>query len=136
MYWGLVMDKFNPYILLVIRWLQNSDLVSKKELKANANAACAAYRTAAAAEAAVDAAYAAYRTAAAVDAAVDVAYAAYEAAYTAYYTSAYTADTNATRHWLAETNSYLSTYFEITKEDRTTYEKQAKYLNVLGVNNE
>ena len=33
------MDKFNPYILLIMRWLQNPDLVTQKELKANSAAA-------------------------------------------------------------------------------------------------
>ena len=33
--------EFNPYILLVIQWLQNNDLVSKEELEDNSKAAYA-----------------------------------------------------------------------------------------------
>jgi len=108
------MNKFNPHILLVMRWLQDNDLVSVKELEANANAiddADAAYVANAAIYYAVSSASAAAYTAADADAYI-VAYAA-----------------NDTKYW-------LDRYFEITKENRQVYENRAKHLNILGVKNE
>ncbi len=112
------MDKFNPYILLVMRWLQNSDLVSEEELKRNRSAAYAAYNAAFYAS----------------------SHAAYHAAYNASSASsaayrAVGADDDA-KHWLIEIKERLNKYFELTKEDREAYENRAKHLNVLGVNNE
>jgi len=96
------MDKFNPCILLVMRWLQNPDLVSVKELEANAYEA--AYT---AVEAAVDAAYISAKYAHAAVAYDDYAHA-------------------------SESKKYLNEYFETTKEDRTAYENRVKYLNILN----
>ena len=119
------MDKFNPYILLIMRWLQNSDLVSKEELKRNRSAAYAAYYAAVDASAsAADYAAAAYASAMANNAAYYAAR-AYQAAYY----------TKKTKYYLTQTNKYLSRYFELTNKDRKAYENRAKHLNVLGVNN-
>ncbi len=108
MYQGLIMREFNPYILLVMRWLQNNDSVSEKELEANFHLAYAA------SIAADTAAYAAAATAAAIDA---------------------VGDADDAKYWLIETKEFLDKYFELTKEDRQAYENRAKYLNVLGANN-
>ncbi len=108
------MAEFNPHILLVIRWLQNKDLVTKKELDNSYNAAIEIYHAAV---------YAAAGTAeAAVYAAARAAYAVTEARKFGY--------------WLTRTKERIDEYFKLTKEDRKAYEEQAKYLNVLGVNNE
>jgi len=107
------MDKFNPYILLVIRWLQNPDLVSEEELKDNYDDAYDAYDAyAAAAEAAADAAASACNAAYFADATANVEY------------------------WLNKTKEYLNRYFKLTNENRETYKNRAKYLNILGVKNE
>jgi len=108
------MDKFNPHILLVMRWLQNNDLVSKEELKTNFDLAL---------------------NVASSSSFQDLpAYAAYAAANAAY------AAANATGHWLADTTSdtkyWLDEYFELVKENRQAYENRAKHLNILGVKNE
>ncbi len=97
------MNKFNEHILLVMRWLQNNDSVSKKELLIS------------------------YDDARAVMA--DRATAVYDAAHDAVYDAA-----AAVKHWLTQTNKYLSRYFELTKEDRQAYENRAKHLNILGAN--
>ena len=101
------MPTFNEQILLVLRWLQNKNTVSADELRDNYRAAEATY---AAAEANDVAANAAYATALTAYHAVDDA-----------------------KHWLIETKERLDEYFELTKEDREAYEKQAKYLNVLSL---
>ena len=105
------MDKFNEHILLVMRWLQNNDLVSEEELKANSTAAYAAYVT-------HNAPYAAPYAAAEASAAV-----AYAAADVASY---------AAERWLLRTKECLDRYFNRTKQNKKAYEEQAKYLNVLG----
>jgi len=134
------MNEFNEHVLLVMRWLQNNDLVSVKELVVSYNiaASIAANKTADitdndsrveayAAVSTADIANAAYY--AAVDAAAD--YAAAMANNAAYYTAV-----DDDEYWVTETEKSLNEYFEITKKDRTAYEKQASYLNVLGANNE
>ena len=101
------MSKFNPHILLIMRWLQNGNLVSKKELRAS-------YRTAyAAASYAARAAYDAYIAASSADYADDDA-----------------------KYWLIEVKESLDKYFKLTNEDRKAYEEQARYLNILGAKNE
>jgi len=113
------MAKFNKHILLVLRWLQNSNSVSEEKLRLNYRAACKAHAAYHAATAAKAAAYAAYLTAANAD--------AYAAA-TAYNA----ADAEI---WLDRTKERLDKYFELTNEDRQAYEQRAKHLSVLGVSN-
>jgi len=88
----------NKYILVVMKWLDNKDSVSAKELKENYDAAAYAY---AAAYAAYAAAYAAYTA----------AYAAYTAAYAAY----------AAADAAAYAEKWVNVYFERTKEDKQKY---------------
>ncbi len=116
------MSEFNEHILLVLRWLQNKNTVSKVELKNNSDSAREVYRTAADAKAAA-------RADAAATYAAYVAAAAARAAYVAAYT------TKASTYRLSKTKEHLNAYFKLTKEDRDTYEERAKYLNVLGANN-
>ena len=116
------MDKFNEHILLAMRWLQNNDSVSEKELEANYRAAEATYYAAADA---TDA-----RASYATDARASYAAAA------AYYGARYAAAYDATKYYMNNTKKHLNKYFELTKEDRKAYENRAKYLNVLGVSNE
>ena len=112
------MSELNEHVLLVMRWLQNSDLVSLGELKANYRSSSDVYYDAYAA--AYKAAYDAYDAAAA---------AAARAAY-----NASNADDDA-KHWLSVTKKYLDEYFETTKKDREAYENRAKHLNILGAKN-
>ena len=118
------MDKFNEHILLVMRWLQNNDLVSKKELFNS-------YRVAAnpiTRDVAFYAGnYAAYYAADSIGQAAYFAYATADAAFSF--------NSSARSSWLTETKKHLNKYFEMTKEDRGAYEKQAEYLNVLGAKN-
>ncbi len=108
------MAKFNKHILLVLRWLQNKNSVSADELRRNYHAA-------------YDTEVAAYPYAAGTAArAAAAACAAYVAAYT----------TKASTYRLSKIKEHLNAYFKLTKEDREAYEEQAKYLNVLGANNE
>jgi len=148
------MNKLNPHILLVMRWLQNNDLVSQRELGANDVAANAAYATALtayndakatyastrAADVAYDVAYAAYDAAIAIASKASAAVATASAAYDAAEAAAYDADvvyySKHAKHCLTETNKRLNRYFKTTKEDREAYEQRAKYLNILGVSNE
>jgi len=116
------MNELNPYILLVIRWLYNSDSVSKEQLQGNAKAAYAAAHNAD-----YSAAYAVAHNAD-YSAAYAVAHAAFSAAY-------YAASIHA-KHWLRKTKKHLNKYFELTKEDRQEYEQRIKYLSVLGANND
>ena len=81
-----------------MKWLDNKDSVSAKELKENYDAAAYAY---AAAYAAYAAAYAAYTA----------AYAAYTAAYAAY----------AAADAAAYAEKWVNVYFERTKEDKQKY---------------
>ena len=127
------MNKLNPHILLVMRWLQNNDLVSQRELGANDVAANAAYATALTAYNDAKATYASTRAA---DVAYDVAYAAYDAAEAATYDADVVYYTKNAKYCLTETNKRLNRYFKTTKEDREAYEQRAKYLNILGVSNE
>jgi len=106
------MSEFNKHILLVMRWLQNSDLVSEEELKDN-----------------YDDAYDAY------DATYDATDATASAADTARYAARYAAKSYKFKYWLHKTKQHLNKYFEMTKEDRGAYENRAKHLNVLGVSN-
>ena len=118
------MSELNPHILLVMRWIQNSDSVNRKELETSYNIA---------ADAANGAADTATRDAyAAVTEAVDTARITTKVTFSA---PVDYADYN-TRRWLAETKKHLNKYFEITKENREAYENKAKQLNVLGAKNE
>jgi len=110
------MNEFNPYILLVLKWLQNKDSVSQEELKLNYNAA---WRVLDNCKRTQDAT---------LNAAAKAAYTAGTATYAA--GTAYDA-----AYWLNKAKHSLNAYFKLTKEDREAYEEQAKYLNVLGVNN-
>ena len=101
------MNKFNPHILLVMRWLQNPDLVSKEELKTNFDLA--------------------FNVASSSSFQDLPAYAAYAAANAASY---------AAERWLLRTKECLDRYFNRTKQNKKAYEEQAKYLNVLGAKNE
>ena len=105
------MNKFNSYILLVMRWLQNPDLVSEEELKRNRSAAFDSY--------------------AAFSAAADAAYFASSAAY-----HAASVSTDIAKYQLSVTKERLYKYFKLTKENRKAYENRAKHLNVLGAKNE
>jgi len=109
------MNKFNEHILLVMRWLQNPDLVSQEELKRNHSAAY----------------YAKYAHTAAAYYASDNPVNAASAAYNA---SAVSNDI--AKYWLSVTKERLDKYFELTKEDRKAYENRAKHLNILGAKNE
>ena len=117
--------ELNEHILLAMRWLQNNDSVSEKELEANFDLAYAASK---AAVEAADSAYAFSKAAAEAAAAID-------AAIDAYYADYHNPTTN-TEFCLSETKDRLNRYFELTKEDREAYERQAKHLNVLGAKNE
>jgi len=150
------MKKFNEHILLVIKWLQNKDSVSEKELRLSYTVAytagdapayapaCAVDR--AAARAAYDAAdRAAYDASnAATDAVCAAASAANADADEAYFTSAANAAEAAyaaacvdtTKYFINSTKEHLNEYFKLTKEDRQEYEQQARYLNVLGGSND
>jgi len=131
------MDKFNEHILLVMRWLQNPDLVSQEELRANYDASYAAYRAASAAASASAAANAAYNAYMATCA--EAVYAAsYNAARYAAYNAASAAHTTtyAAECWLSVTEERLDKYFELTKEDRKAYERQVRHLSILGGKNE
>jgi len=130
------MLKFNEHILLVLRWLQNKNTVSKVELKNNSDSAIEIYHAAAdaAAEAAHFARYAAAAARADAKAAARAdAAATYAAAGAA--TAAAIAAASGAEIWLNKTKKRLNAYFKLTKEDRQAYEERAKYLNVLGANN-
>ena len=117
------MSELNPHILLVMRWIQNSDSVNRKELETSYNIA---------ADAANGAADTATRDAyAAVTEAVDTARITTKVTFSAPVDYA----SYAARRWLAETKRHLNRYFELTKENRKLYEKQVKYLNILGAKN-
>ena len=104
------MNKLNPHILLVMRWLQNPASISVKELEDNFDSATNVYKSASA-----TAYYAVYDAAAA---------AASRACFAATY---------ATRgYYFKRTKEHLNKYFELTKEDRTAYENRVKYLNILN----
>jgi len=123
------MSKFNEHILVVLRWLQNPDLVTKKELDSNYNAADAYY-----ARAAADAAAAcAVADAAAACAAVCAAANAGDASYAA--TAAHSTSNSNSEYWLIVAKRRLDKYFELSGEDKGAYEERAKYLNILGVSN-
>ncbi len=108
------MAKFNKHILLVVQWLQNKDSVNRAELDSSFNAACDYYYGYQDTEITSTAKAAVYTAGTATYAAGT----AYDAAY-----------------WLNKAKHSLNTYFDLTNEDREAYEEQAKYLNVLGVNN-
>ncbi len=130
------MLKFNEHILLVLRWLQNKNTVSKVELKNNSDSAREVYRTAADAAAAYDVAHFAHfarYAARAADADAKAAARAANAAREVYHAALDVADAEI---WLNETKEHLNEYFKLTKEDRGTYEERASYLNVLGASNE
>jgi len=114
------MSEFNGHILVVLRWLQNKDSVTKKELEINYHSAAAASAGAALGTTVADAYAAAVAAVAVADAIAAVAGAA----------------SNAAEYWIDETKHSLEAYFELTEEDRKAYEERAKYLNILGVNNE
>jgi len=97
----------NKHILLVMKWLNDNDSVTQKELNDN-RAADAAYAAADAAYAAADAAADAYAAADAAYAAADAAYAAADAA--------------------ADAEKWVNKYFERTKENRQDY------IDALNVN--
>ncbi len=118
----------NKHILLAMKWLDDKDSVSRKELKENkweayAAAADAAYAAADAADAAADAA--AY-------AAAGAAYTAYATAYTAYATAyahaahaayaAYAADAAAADD--ADADYWVDKYFKESGEDKNEYLKE------------
>ena len=133
------MKTLNPYILLVIKWLNDEDSVTEKELDAaDADAYAAAYAADAYAYAyAADAdayayAYAAdadaYAAAYAADAAYAYAYAyaadAYAYAYAAdAYAAAYAADAAAAEH-------HINRYFELTGENKQDYIDAIKPVTV------
>ncbi len=128
------MTELNPHILLVMQWLQNPVLVSKEKLAANNRAAKAVYVAAARADAkaAAKANYAASAHANAAESAYTAANAAYTCARYAISPDFITNDTQ----WRNKITEVLNEYFELTKENRETYEERAKHLNVLGANNE
>jgi len=117
------MNKFNSYILLVMRWLQDNDLVSLEELRANHSAAYADVAEAAEAATAASHAYT-------IKAATSANNAAYFAA-----RAAYADDSAVAKNWLSKTENYLNEYFNLAKEDRGAYEERARHLNILGINN-
>ena len=128
------MNKFNEHILLIMRWIQNSDSVSEEELEASYNIAL--YTANRAADTATRAAYAGNYSA---YYAADTSYAAYAAAKYAYYSAcnaAYYASSHVAKNWLSKTEEYLNEYFKLTNEDRKAYEERAKYLNIVGAKNE
>ena len=104
-----------------MKWLDNKDSVSAKELKENYDAAAYAYAAAyaayAAAYAAYTAAYAAYTAAYAAYAAADAAAYAYAAAYAAADDAAYAAADDDYAH----AEKWVNVYFERTKEDKQKY---------------
>ncbi len=103
----------NKHILLAMKWLDDKDSVSRKELKENKWEAYAA---------AADAAYAA----------ADAAYTAYATAYTAYATAyahaahaayaAYAADAAAADD--ADADYWVDKYFKESGEDKNEYLKE------------
>jgi len=102
------MDKFNPHILLAMRYLHNPNSVSKKELKHNYNAAFEALYT-----------YTSTDNAAALNVALNVASNVNSIATKDYFNHVNTA------------NKHLDEYFKLSKEDKKVYEDRVKYLNTI-----
>ena len=119
------MSKFNPHILLVMRWLQNGNLVSKEELRASYRNAVNAYHNLAD-KLQAENNYKALSDPPAVTAVATADVTIY---------ANHAAEAAVAKHWLAKTKNRLNRYFELTKEDKEAYEEQARYLNLLGAKN-
>jgi hypothetical protein len=113
--------EINKYILLVMKWLNDSELVSQEELDVNSEYAWTNYRAYAAAAADRAAYWAAAYASYAADAA-DTAAAYWVASYaadTAADTASYAADTAAAA--AAAAAVWVDKYFKSTNEDKQTY---------------
>ena len=114
------MPQLNPYILLAVQTLQKPTSVSTDLLRIAANTVIDTIDDASTANAAWDFVYAAH----------------YASHYAAASDDAVYYDHGQYGYWLSELRKRSVTYFELSKGNREEYEKKAKYLNALGVNNE
>ena len=109
------MDKFNPHILLAMRYLHNPNSVSNEKLKHNYNAAFEALYT-----------YTGTDNAAALNVAFSVASNVNSIAKSV----SYTATKDYFNH-VNTANKHLDEYFKLSKEDKKVYEDRVKYLNTI-----